>query len=309
MKRRIVILVLAIGVVASAAAQFHKTTDGRANHYVTFSLAGGGTMMFSHYADNAPVVNNKIGADALFAFTYEVRARDFIFGFGAQADYDYSWQKIDDFVHLSNRFDREDDEIVYAYRYSDYQDVQHNVQLSIPLYAGYNIGRYMYILAGAKVSLSLFAQHKTNTMLSTDGTYIRFIHTIENAPTYGYYPKDEYTYTARYEAPELSVSPMLDLGARIPVSSKSGRLAMRLGLYAEYAFPLSFSNKLELVDYSRVDKSPFTQQQDQLRSSIVFNSPLNTILQVKAFSQLTVGIKWTLLINVTPPEHVCMCDR
>lgn len=293
---------------SSLMAQYHKSTDNRVNHYITLSIAGGESNMFTQIEETAPRIKDMPGGDALFSLTYELRKAGFFLGFGAEVDYDYTWQKIDSFIDRFDRQDREYDEIYYEYVYHDYRDAQHNLQVSIPLYVGYNIGHYAYVKAGAKLSLSLLNNHKTTTDLATQGTYKRFIHTIQNAPTYGYYYNDEYTYSAPFDASSLKVSPLLEAGARIPIHTKSKRLGMRIGAYAEYAIPLSWNNKLEMIDYGAVDKSPFTQNQQNLRDNIVFNSILNTSYQKKAFNQLTVGVRWTLLINVTPPDHVCMCD-
>ena len=311
MRKGLYILLLMFGTVATATAQFHKTTDGRVNHFITFSLAGGESNYFSAVrgTDNSPYIKDKIGADGIFMLSYEMRKEWFIFGFGAQADYDYTRQEVGEFADVFSRKDREEEDINYAYRFSGYGDEQHVLQVSVPLYVGANIGSLLYVLAGAKVSIPMLSLHKTTTDLTTDGTYLRFIHTIQDAPTYGYYAPDEYEYSSSFDAPEIKISPFAEFGFRIPVHSRSGRVGMRLGLYAEYGIPLSINNKMMLVDYSSVDKSPFTQSQEQLRSSIVFNSPLNTNIVAKKLSQLSVGLRWSVLINVTPPEHICMCDR
>lgn len=308
MRRYLYILFTCALSVQVVVAQYHKSTDGQVNHYLTFSVAGGETNMFTSLTEDAPAIKDMPGADALFQLSYELRKRSFFVGLGIQADYDFTWQRVDTFSNLFERTDREYDPITYAYRYSDYRDRQHTLQLSVPLYVGANVGRYFYVLAGAKVSLAFVAEHKTTTLLSTDGTYHRFIHTIVDVPSYGYYYEDLYASVGAWEAPFLKVSPMAEFGFRIPVKSKSGRVGMRAGFYAEYGIPLDWSNMLPMIDYRHVDDSPFTQSQDNLRENIVFNSVLNSSFQKKAFNQLTVGLRWTLLINVTPPDHVCMCD-
>lgn len=289
-------------------AQYHKATDKRVNHYLTFSLAGGETTQFLPLTDDAIAIKTMPGADAIFQLTYELRKGNFLMGLGAQVDYDYAWQKVDSFAQVFDRKDFQFEEIWYAYRYSDYRDRQHNLQVSVPLYMGANIGHNFYVLAGAKVSLAFVTQHSTTTYLSTAGTYKRFIHTIENAPTYGYYYTDLYKYKAGWDAPQLKITPMAELGYRIPTESNSGRIGMRIGAYVEYGIPLSLSRNLDIVDYSRVDDNPFTQNKENLTENIVFNPIVNTTFLAKPFSQLTVGVRWTLQINVTSPEHVCMCD-
>lgn len=284
-----------------------KLNDKRFNHYVNLSLAGGESNMFFKTDETAPDVTSMPGCDAMFMFSYEIRKSWLFFGLGAQADYDYTWQKVGEFSDDFKRTDREAEPVIYGYHFSDYRDRQHNLQLSVPLYIGANLGRHAYVFAGAKVSISFLAIHHTTTMLSTDGTYVRFIHTIKDAPTYGYYAADEYTYTAPFDA-SLKVSPLAEAGVRIPVKSKSGRVGMRLGAYAEYGIPLSWNNQMDLVDYRLVDKNPHTQNQQQLRSSIVFNSVINAAFRQNPLSQLSAGLRWTVLFNITPPEHICMCD-
>lgn len=308
MLKKGLIFVLMLTCAMSLSAQFHKSTDNRVNHYLTFSLAGGESNMFTSVLEGAPKIEDMPGGDGLFTFSYELRKGGFFIGLGAEADYDFTWQRVDSFMDRFDRQDRENEEIYYEYVYRDYRDRQHNLQLSVPIYFGYNIGRYAYVKAGAKLSLSLLTKHETTTQLATQGTYKRFIHTIKNAPTYGYYYEDTYSYSAPFDASALKISPLLEAGARIPIHSKSKRLGMRIGAYAEYAIPLSWNNKMQMVDYSSVIKNPFTQNQQNLRDNIVFNSILNSSFQKKAFTQLTVGLRWTFLINVTPPDHVCMCD-
>ena len=175
------ILLLLVSVAASA-----QYSTGRVNHYLALSLGGGESNTFTSFAGNSSFSKDQAGGNALFNIAYELRKDQFFFGLGIGVAYNYTWQKTEPFCNTFSRTDREGDDIIYTYQYTDYCDRQHVLSVGIPVYFGGYIGSYAYILAGAKFSFPILADHYTTTMLSTNGTYTRFIHTIENAPTYGF---------------------------------------------------------------------------------------------------------------------------
>lgn len=295
------ILLLLVSVAASA----QYSTD-RVNHYLALSLGGGESNTFTSFAGNSSFSKDQAGGNALFNIAYELRKDQFFFGLGVGVAYNYTWQKTEPFCNTFSRTDREGDDIIYTYQYTDYCDRQHVLSVGIPVYFGGYIGSYAYILAGAKFSFPIFADHYTTTMLSTNGTYTRFIHTIENAPTYGYFPAEEYAYSQTYTDPVLQIAPMMEAGARLPLHSR--RIEMRLGVYAEYHIPISYIHNLPLVDYSQMPTTPANEQTLQdMHNLLIFNPLTQSNLQGKTWSQLTVGIKWTCLFNLTRQTHPCRC--
>lgn len=289
--------------VSPATAQYH-TRSGRVVHSINLSLGGGMSMTHSHWATDAPILQDKAGGNGQVQLTYELAKDWFIFGLGIGFDYSYTSQHIDSFAHLFERLDRENDEITYAYRYTDYNDEQQRVMLSVPLYMGANIGRYCYLLVGAKATFPLQAKHRTQTILSTDGTYNRFIHTIENAPMYGYYPAAEYAYGEGYQEAQWYLAPLLEVGSNFQVNRGVG---MRVGLYAEYDFPFRTYTGKALVDYSRVDDNPHRLSQDNLKENILFNAPSTTTYCQKATEYWTIGLKWTCQFMFSRRHNVCRC--
>lgn len=298
-----ILSVLLLLVSVAVCAQYSTT---QLNHFITISLGGGEGNTFTSLVQDAPAFKDKAGGDALFQVGYELRKGAFFFGLGASLDYDYCWQKTDSFSHTTERLDREGEEVTYAYHYTDYRDAQHAISVGVPVYFGGNIGDYFYLLAGAKLNVAVFANHVTTTMLETDGTYHRFIHTIENAPSYGYFPAEEYSYRSQLLVPQLQIAPVLELGARLPIDKR--RVEMRLGVYAEYHFPLSYTHNARLIDYSQLPTTPPNEQTLQdLHNGLIFNALHTTSLQSKAWSQFAVGIKWTCLFNVTRQKYPCRC--
>lgn len=301
-KSHIISVLLLLASVA-ASAQY---SANRGNHYLAFSVGGGESNTFTSIAGDAALAKDMAGANAQFNLAYQLRKGRFFFGLGAGVGYHYTRQKIESFCNPFRRTDREGDDVMYAYQYTDYCDRQRVLSVNIPIWFGGNIGNYAYILAGAEVSLPVLARHYTTTMLSTNGTYTRFIHTIENAPTYGYFPDEEYVYQDDYPAPLLLVAPMVETGVRLPLRNR--RTEMRLGVFVEYHIPVSYTRNLPLVDYSQMPATPPDEKTLQdMHNLLIFNPVITSNLQDKTWTQLSVGIKWTCLFNLTRPTYPCRC--
>lgn len=308
----VLLTVMLVAVSMSGMARprtTYKKSSG-VQHYITLSAGGGegNTMMSS--LDNYEIVRNQIGADGQLHIGYELRQKRFIFGLGAGADYDYSRQRIDSFKLFYPRHDRENDAIIYTYAFRDYRDKQQSVRLSIPIYVGGYVADNVYLLGGVKLGIQLWNTHTAETELETYGTYTDFIHTIHKVPYYGYYAEDHYRYTSAYPAASLRLTPMVEAGYRIPLQTKSKRVEMRVGAYAEYGIPLGTTNELTMADISRTDINPATQNQEDLRAKLILNSPVSTDWQKGGKScNLQVGVRFTCLFNVTPPKRFCMCQK
>lgn len=276
------------------------------NHFITLSLGGGEGNTLSAFS--IPDSKDLIGADAIFGLGYELRKNSFFFGLGAQADFDITRQQLGHFVEADRRTDFENDLHTYSYRYSGYTDVQRNLQLGVPVYFGMYFGSYVYGTIGAKFAYSFWMNHTTTTQLTTDGTYTRYAEPITDRPRYGFYPLDTYSYSGPATG-SMKVGPTLEVGAKIPLYTASRRIGMRVGLYAEYLFPLSYTNNVALVDYSAVNRDPNALSKADLQQNIRFNSALTSPYQLRAAYNMAVGIKLTLLFNVTAVHKLCNCDN
>lgn len=298
-------VLLGLTLAAGSQAKQRNFTQNPVNHFITISLGGGEGNTLSAFSVGA---KDLIGADGLFGIGYELRKNNFIFGFGAQADFDLTRQQLGSFWEGGWRRDFENDAHLYSYRYSQYTDIQRNLQLGVPLYFGMYFGPYVYGMLGAKFDLSLLGSHTTVTQLSTDGSYPRYEEPITDRPKYGFYPTDLYTFSAPMKQ-EMKVGPTLEIGAKIPLYSRSRRVGLRVGIYTEYLFPLKFVNNIPLVDYSAVDANPMTLNQDNLRQNIVFGPAISSPYQLRATYNMSVGLKVTLLLNCTAVHKLCNCDN
>jgi len=300
-----------VSVFAGVQAGGNRFRQNPANHYITVSIGGGEGNTLSKFSIEES--KDLIGADALFGIGYEIRKNNFIFNLGVQADFDYTRQQLGDFTESERRsHDFENDAHTYNYRYSQYTDLQRNMQVAVPIGIGMYFPNRLYGIIGAKFVYSIWNDHSASALMSTDGQYDRYFQPITDMPEYGFYPQDTYTYSGS-ATQEMKVGPTLEFGVRLPVYSRSHRIGIRAGLYAEYLIPLVFgdysSKQVSLVDYSGVDKETYPQNQQQLKESIVFNSALNSTYLQHAAQNFSVGVKFTFLFNVTPVQHICNCEN
>lgn len=285
----------------------YKKSSG-VQHYITMSVSGGEGNTMMRTFDELPKVYNRIGADAQFHIGYELRQKGFFFGIGVGADYDLGRQHIDSLKDNYSRYDREGDAITYIYAYRDYNDRQMSANITIPVYFGGYLTEHLYLLGGMKFGIHMWGIHLAQTEMETYGTYTEFIHTIHHTDYFGYYKESHYTCLSTYPAPKIKLIPMVEVGYKIPLQTKSNRIEMRVGAYAEYGIPLSLQNELPMVDISKTDVNPFTQNQQDLRTHIILNSPVASNWQKGGKSaNLQVGVRFTCLFNVTPPKRFCMC--
>lgn len=301
-------LLAAVCTTAAARTGTRYKKSSGVQHYITLSLSGGEGNTMTRALDDYPFIHNQVGADGQLHIGYELRQRNFFFGLGIGGDYDLHRQRVDSFADNYERRDREADAITYTYAYRDYKDLQQSVGINVPIYIGGYLTEELYLLAGVKVGFHLWNTHRVDTEMETYGTYHAFIHTIHHTDFFGYYNESHYSYSSAFPAPAIKVTPMAEIGYRIPVQSKSKRVEMRLGAYVEYGIPLAQQNSLRMTDISRTDINPVTQNQANLRENIILNAPVSTDWQKGGkSSNLQVGVRYTCLFNVTPKKRFCMC--
>ncbi len=303
MNNRYGVLLVVLCLAMPSRAQYGLHTRAGVEHGLNISLGGGMAMTHSYWQQDG-LMKDKMGAEAGIQLTYELRKEWFIFGVGSGIEYDYTRQGADSLTDLFERIDREGDDITYAYRYTDYEDGQQRMLVSVPVYVGACIGPYFYMLLGVKATFPVEMYHKTKTTLETDGTYHRFIHTIKNAPTYGYYSPDTYTSKSRYDDAQWYIAPTIELGSNFTLNDK---VAMRVGVYAAYNFPFKGTQKLSQIDYSAVDINPMTQNKANLQENIVFNSVTASQSIRKASEYWSVGIRWTCRFIFPKRPVPCRC--
>ena len=275
----------------SGKAQSQYTTNTK--HYLTLSAAAGLGVDLS----GTKLIRTGVGMDGQAAFSYEVANRGFFFSFGVGADYRLSENKLaGTMVHAFNTADRDGNPIIYRYVYSKYQEIQHTIYASVPIWFGYTIRDKVYFAVGAKASLPLWNTCSVAADMYTEGEYINLIEAISrNVPDYGFYPMTRYTGSTKYTPATVYVSRMVEVGGCIELTPK------------------------EIVDYSQLDGQPYTLSQDNLKANIRFNSIQNGCVNAsatagagenlfKGWSQyLSFGVRATFRFDVTQTPAICRC--
>lgn len=298
----IVLLSVLPAVVSVAAPRQYKSAT--LTHWVGMSVTG----VEANLLPNGNDIIIKGGGGGGGHLLYELRTGGWFFNIGLGADYILTNTALATYTDAFGRVDRTGEALTYRYNYSDYAEQQRQVRLMIPLQVGYQFGDYAYVGIGASFRTKpLLNEIRTHTRMYTQGEYERFIEPFRDAPYYGFWLEDEYSGTGIMRSATNEMAVEAEVGTNIPLNAKKVR--MRAGLYFGYDLPLSQFEEREataLVDYSAVNKSPYSQSQEDLKENIRFNSMLDTSLSAEA-QRVRVGLRLTVLFDVTPKPRHCMC--
>lgn len=203
------------------------------------------------------------------------------------------------------------------------------VKLTIPIQSWYNVA--------ARFSTSARYSWAIDD-LSSMGVF-----SDDELHAYGVFQEDGYNYHNTYKD-YLRVAPFFELGYNIPL--RAAKTKMRVGVYGSYGFRLGSNPGYKLSDYSRVDKNWGIErtidpenlddlQRDNngdgyigqstnmfLRDGVVRDEKGNVIERKKNLTwnplnhsdrykslphNLEVGVKFTVLFDVTTEKKICNC--
>ena len=169
----------------------------------------------------------------------------------------------------------------------------------------------MYVGVGIEYRAAPFIKsYKTDVRMFSEGEYERFIEPIRNSEQYGFWPESEFKANGPVSATAHELAVEVELGARVPMGNKG---LARFGVYAGYDIPVSYSaspaSTTPLFDYSAVDTNPATQTWDNTKQNLQINSLIGSPLMRITTQRIRVGVRVSLLINVTHIPSQCMCLR
>jgi len=279
--------------------------NSKVQHYIALSFAAGEANNMSFKTD----IQHQLGAGGAIGLGYELQANHFIFGLGAQVNYEWLRDGMDTYNDVYSRVDRENEPVQYGYCHTNYRQQDHMIRMAFPIYFGLQ-GDYFYALIGASFNLPLWNQYRVTTQMLTQGEYVWGIQPvrtegINDFSSYGYYANDDYTYSANY-IDHKSAHAFAELGSYIPLK-KSNKTRLRLGVYCSYGFRLGSLENNHLLNLSKVNLNPATQTQANLKSNIAWE-PLNTTnLYSSLPHNIEAGIRLTVLMNVRAKDTKCNC--
>lgn len=327
-----IVCVALLSAVLPVAAQRPAIRTSRPNHYLALSMQGGAALTLTDA--EAVKIQSKTGGQAAVGLHYELRSRNFFLSLGAQLDWLQTAQAID--AGWSEGYLRsgyKGEAFTYNYRYSEFRETQRNVQVAPMLMLGGYLGKYVYLSGGVKLRLTMSNTYSSRFALTTDGVWSMFIHPIQNSTDYGFYPSAHYTSSGKdfQMLNQPVVAPVLEVGAKLPISTPSHRFGMRVGAYVEYGVPLrweamptayynpeaamvgvptlaDYRKVRVLYSYQGVPTPQTVMTQQNLHDHLHLNTLMNSEWLKRGAQNLEVGIKLTMLFNVTTPQHMCNCE-
>lgn len=306
MKKRSIIVCICLLLAASlmAAPRYGRTA---VTHWLGLSLTGVEANMLPASSSG---VKPKAGYGGQAHLQYEIHAGKFFFNAGLGFDYIVTNNAMASYSDAFDRVDLMGEQLIYRYVYSDFKEQERQLRFILPVQFGYEIGEWMYIGVGAEFRAAPFINNfKSSGRMFAEGEYERFIEPIRNSEQYGFWPESEFnTIPLRAGADAHEVAVELELGARVPMGKKG---LARFGVYAGYDIPVEYSSKTStpLFDYSRIDTNPATQSWENTQKYLQINSLLGSTLMNITTQRLRVGVRVSLLINVTHTPSQCMCLR
>ena len=306
MKQRSILVCICLLLAASlmAAPRYGRTA---VTHWLGLSLTGVEANMLPASSSG---VKPKAGYGGQAHLQYEIHAGKFFFNAGLGFDYIVTNNAMASYSDAFDRVDLMGEQLIYRYVYSDFKEQERQLRFILPVQFGYEIGEWMYIGVGAEFRAAPFINNfKSSGRMFAEGEYERFIEPIRNSEQYGFWPESEFNHIPlRAGADGHEVAVELELGARVPMGKKG---LARFGVYAGYDIPVEYSSKTPtpLFDYSRIDTNPATQSWENTQKYLQINSLLGSTLMNITTQRLRVGVRVSLLINVTHTPSQCMCLR
>lgn len=279
------------------------------SHFMAVSIGGGEANNMLYQSGIKP----QAGGAGNLTVAYELHANRFIVGLGVEAQYQYTRGKTDSYLEEFDRMDKTGEAVRYGYVYNNLSGYAHDVRVTIPLYIGYIARNGFYALVGGKVSFPMLAKAHTEADMFTQGTYAWSIEPVRSVgdndfSPLGFYPEQNYSTDGSYTE-RMWAAATLELGSYIPLPSKVNKVRMRAGVYADYAMRLDKMPSNPQADYSAVDTNPYTQSQADLQQHLVLNPVLNTNRLGDKCHNLEVGVRLTILFDVSTYNPPCRCLR
>ncbi len=282
-------------------------SSNKLTHYLGLSIGGGEA---NRIRINTDALRNKAGGAASFAFHYEMQYRSWMWGLGVEGSFQHLHDQVLPFSDSFARRDIDGDEVNYAYVYTAYGEKSQMANLRIPIYFGKSFSN-VYTLIGVRLEIPIWSQYSLAADMYTQGTYPWSItpvisEGINDFSSLGFYPTKTYTYASTYEE-KLHIAPFIEVGYEF---FRTDKVNMRVGAYGAYAIPMtSAAERIGLVEYSNIDTRPQTQTQANMEKNIRWNPLVDSDKYPSSPHRLEVGVKLTILFNVTADNHKCMCVK
>ena len=312
-KRVTIVLMCMLLTIVSEAATRKNTSltpprykgSAPVTHWLGLSLNG----VEANMLPDGTEIKTKFGGGGGGHLLYELNAKGWFVNIGVGADYMITNIWMGAYTDAFARVDRMGEALTYRYQFSDLSEQQRQLRVVVPLQIGYQSEDMWYVGVGAAFRTApLINTIGSKAQMYAQGEYDRFIEPIRETPYYGFWARD--TYTGQGVMLSATNEVALEAEARVNIPMPMQVIKMRAGVFVGYDLPLTkyeARSSSPLVDYSAVNTNPLTQTQENVKQNIRFGSMLDTSLAAHDAHRLRVGVRLTVLFDITPKPKHCMC--
>ena len=312
-KRVTIVLMCMLLTIVSEAATRKNTSltpprykgSAPVTHWLGLSLNG----VEADMLPDGTEIKTKFGGGGGGHLLYELNAKGWFVNIGVGADYMITNIWMGAYTDAFARVDRMGEALTYRYQFSDLSEQQRQLRVVVPLQIGYQSEDMWYVGVGAAFRTApLINTIGSKAQMYAQGEYDRFIEPIRETPYYGFWARD--TYTGQGVMLSATNEVALEAEARVNIPMPMQVIKMRAGVFVGYDLPLTkyeARSSSPLVDYSAVNTNPLTQTQENVKQNIRFGSMLDTSLAAHDAHRLRVGVRLTVLFDITPKPKHCMC--
>lgn len=296
-------------------------TEARVTNWLGLSLEAGELTMMPQKS----VLKPSLGVGGAFTVHYELEVNHFLFQTGIGANGGWTQFKVPEIAEMShilpNQRDIENQLMNYIYQFSDRRDAYAPLNAQIPLLLGGNWNRF-YFLAGAKLNLNGITWTWQKSNLQTAGEYIDkqgnpiFQQPITGVPAQQFYgPEDNMILSSRSKTNlNLDVNATAEIGIRLGYIRPATGFDVprtdtqyRLAIFADYGLMDCHKAQKKQVLVAPSKYAPAVPE--SMTKGLKMNDILSTSNIAQAVNSLLVGIKFTILFEMTSSQKCVTCEK
>ena len=260
---------------------------------VVHSLAlwgGVGYANIDNYKTETTAVGG-FGSDIGVGYRVKDFSSGFVFQTGAVWDYSLSNLRYNDFVYSTDMYDTQGEPFTMHFAFTEANEQQQMMAIGGLLRLGYEAPSGYYFLLGTKVSYHFYTPVRTQSTITTSGSYNDLIGEdgsglLQAMPDHFFY-KTNRLIKGNYK-PSTKLTLSLEVGKTFSINSRYRSQVLMVGLFADYGFILRGANNREAPRLLNV--SPTGEYQPALNAYLWHEVP-------SFVGQITAGIRVTYLLN------------
>ena len=269
-------------------------------------LSAGGNVGF--LIDNGGYTAPKVGGGGSFGFGYELQQGSLLFEAGAECGFNRMRSHVNDFVRSYDAIDTEGDAFKWNHSFYERTDEADVLNVNVPIMLGGKF-RYVYFLAGPKLSVNMWGRSREKSLVDASGKYEGLLGEFKEMDNHSFIRgrqlKDgwlPYSTDINLRVAAEAGVPINNLLTNVPgedMLTYAG-VELRVGVFFE-AGVLNLRGKRtdgDLVNYSNVETAPGVD----FKETYVFRA---SETQTAYMTDMLAGVRFTVLFRM-PEKKICV---